>query len=306
LIELAEIWIYPIKSLPGLRRRHALVTACGLEGDRRYMLVDARGRMVTQREFPVLASVGIRATNAGFVLEAPIGRLELPWDGAEVGSTRAIASIWSDSVPCLVVNDDGFFSRLLGQPTTLVYQDNAGSRLHDRDGVVSFADGYPMLLLSQEAVDVLSARLQATVPNRRFRPNLVVRGGDAFIEDGFREVYIRSASPAAASPAAASPGAVVDPGAELMCRIVKPCPRCVMVDVDPDHGVFARDLLKHLAAFRRGDALPRAWQAKRSEVYFGQNTVPSGEGQVHEGARVRFAKPVEDTAENSAEDTSGA
>jgi uncharacterized protein len=250
------------------------------------MLIDTQGRMVTQREFPTLATVSIRATDFGFLLEAQFGKLELPWDGARLGATRVAASIWSDTVPCLVVDDEGFFSRLLGQPTTLVYQDDAGSRPHDRDGFVSFADGYPMLLLSQEAVDALNVRLRVTVPNRRFRPNLVVRGGEPFIEDGFREVFIASASQ----------GAAIETESELRCRIVKPCPRCVMVDVDPEHGVFARDVLKHLAAFRRGDALPRGWQAKTNEVYFGQNIVPSGDGQLQEGARVRFAKPIEDTA----------
>ena len=59
-IRLSEIWIYPIKSLPGIRVSSASVLEKGLEGDRRMMLVDEDNQFITQREQPKMALLQVQ------------------------------------------------------------------------------------------------------------------------------------------------------------------------------------------------------------------------------------------------------
>ena len=55
MLLLSQIYIYPIKSLGGISLQNAKLTDRGLQYDRRWMLTDGNGLLITQREYPRLA-----------------------------------------------------------------------------------------------------------------------------------------------------------------------------------------------------------------------------------------------------------
>ncbi|MGH3238340.1 MAG: MOSC N-terminal beta barrel domain-containing protein, partial [Streptosporangiaceae bacterium] len=195
-VRLASIHIYPMKAARAVDLDESLVEPWGLAGDRRWLLVDEDGRFVSQREEPALARVvvtyeppagTISLSAAGF----PGGRVAVPaaGDGAGPGGRppqtpprgqpQLKVTVWSSAVLAAAAGPDGdaWFSAYLGRPVRLVYLDDPTRRPVDpeygRDGdVVSFADGYPLLLTSTGSLDELGRWLaedgEQPVPMTRF------------------------------------------------------------------------------------------------------------------------------------------
>lgn len=259
-ITLSGLYVYPLKSCAPLPRPAAEVDPRGLAGDRRWMVVDADGRFVTGRQQPRLTLV--RACPDGpdaLRLDAPdLPTLRLVPAAAE----RTAVTVWGSRVLALPAEPaaDAWISRFLGQPARFVHMDAAATRRIDggysEAGEVSFADGFPLLLLSAVAVDLLNARLARPVSPLRFRPNLIVAGTEAHAEDRWKRVRI----------------------GEVVFEVVKPCTRCVFTTVDFERGVRDPDgePLRTLLTYRRG----------ADGVTFGQNLVPLTGGGVRVGDRV--------------------
>ena len=260
---LSEIHRYPIKSIAADSLQSAVVEARGLRGDRRWMVVDAGGRVLTGRELGALTQISAHIDGDGdaLTLAAP-GRNMLSTQ-ADIGRPRVHVTVWKNEVEAVPANPaaDAWISDYLGQPARLVFMDEDARRPVDPDhscpgDEVSFADGYPLLLISQAALDALNARLTKPVSMQRFRPNLVVAGTRPHAEDEWRRVRI---------------GAVE-------FDVVKPCVRCVFTIVDPDSG--RRDPngepLRTLVGYRRTP----------SGVTFGQNLIPRGVGSIRIGDAV--------------------
>ena len=153
-----------------------------------------------------------------------------------------------------------WFSDLLERDLRLVYMPGDVERGVDleygREGdVVSFADGYPLLVISEESLADLNARLAEPVEMRRFRPNLVVRGAGPYAEDEWDRFRI----------------------GELELRAVKPCARCVLTTRDPETGEAGKEPLATLAQYRTVD----------DKVRFGMNVIADGLGKLEVGARLR-------------------
>lgn len=257
---LAELWIYPVKSMAGVRVARAAVEARGLAGDRRFMVVDPAGRFLTQRELPPMARLRARLHGEWLHLEGPDGC------GSRVprvpsGPTREVV-VWDHRCAAVDAGDEvaAWLERSLGRPARLVYMPDDVRRpadlQHARQGdLVSFADGFPFLLATDASLAAVNAALPAPVDLRRFRPNLVLHGVEApFAEDGWAELRI----------------------GELRFYPRKPCSRCPIVDVDPDAGERAPGVLSALSTLRR----------RGNRVDFGQNLVHEGEGVLEEGAPV--------------------
>jgi uncharacterized protein YcbX len=235
----------------------AVVGATGFELDRRWMVVGDDGRFISQREHPRLARVRARLRVGWLVLEAPgLSPLEIALEG-EASPTGRV-QVWDDECPAVEEGRDAarWFSEYLGCSARLVRMagDDArplGSSSAQPGDRVSFADGFPFLLLSMASLDGLNRRLSLPVPMDRFRPNIVVEGCEAHAEDEWHRVRI----------------------GEVLFRIAKPCARCVVTTVDQESGERGREPLPTLSTYRSLDG----------QVLFGQNLVHEGRGVVRVG-----------------------
>ena len=256
---LSAIHIHPVKSCAPLALDAARVEARGLEHDRRFVVVDGDGRFLTGRQLPRLTLLRAVPLAGGLRLQAP-GLPSLELAAPEGNPERLAVTVWRDRVDAAACDPaaDAWLSRFLGQPVRLAYMDALASRpvdpAHARAGdEVGFADGYPLLLLSQAALDALNARLARPVPITRFRPNLVLAGCAPHAEDGWRRIRIGA----------------------LDFDLAKPCTRCVFTTVDGELGAYAADgePLATLKSYRR---TPQG-------VTFGQNLIARGHGVLRVG-----------------------
>ncbi len=264
-MQLTEINIYPIKSTQRIALTESTVQARGLHWDRRWMLVDEQGSFITARQYPKLAVV---ATSIGLdALEVSVhGKENLQIALQPEAIHKRDVSIWKDTLEVIQVSDaaDSWFSDYLGVRCQLVQMTDDIIRSVDQqygkpEDEVSFADGFPLLLISEASLVDLNQRLAISVSMRRFRPNVVVSGCAAFAEDNWSRLRI---------------GDVEFAG-------VKACSRCVFTTIDPDTGLKNPDKepLRTLARFRRREG---------GGVFFGQNLIPGNQGLVRLGDSVEI------------------
>ncbi|MBI2380323.1 MAG: MOSC domain-containing protein [Gammaproteobacteria bacterium] len=256
---LSEINLYPIKSAAQVRVAEAEVEARGLRGDRRWMLIDEAGQFLTQRKHPHMALIRVRIEANFLMLDAPeMETLVVPY-AFERREVREV-TVWRDRVPAWIlpaaVND--WLSRYLGFGCALVHMGEEQRRGVDPtygrpEDTVSFADGFPLLLIGEASLADLNTRLAKPVGMNQFRPNLVVAGGEAYAEDGWKRIRV----------------------GECEFDIVKPCARCVLTTVDPARGVAdpGREPLRTLMAYRN----------QAGGVMFGQNLIPRRLGLIKAG-----------------------
>ena len=251
---LSEINIYPVKSFKGIQLDEALVEDRGLRFDRRWMLVDADSKFITQREFPVMAAIKMRFEGDYLSATFKSLRLQVPLT-PENGTARRV-SIWSSSVKAVEYHAEinNWFSDVLKTQSRLVLMPDESKRavnpfyaVRKFKDTVSFADGYPFMLLGQASLDDLNSRLPEPVPMNRFRPNFVVSGAEAFEEDNWKKIRIGM----------------------TFFHVVKPSERCVMPTIDQARGgKTGVEPLRTLSAYR----------TKKNKVLFGQNLIAEKAG----------------------------
>ncbi|MBP7375901.1 MAG: MOSC domain-containing protein [Pyrinomonadaceae bacterium] len=274
-MHISEINIYPIKSLAGISVEAAMVEERGLRYDRRWMLTTPDGMFFTQREFPKMAtlSVWIEEDGGGLGVAADrFGDVFVPMDSDS--DKRQMVTIWGSVCEAEVYGAalNEWFSDVLGTECQLVKMPddsrrNVSELFNSGDDVVSFADGYPQLVIGEASLEDLNGRLRqagmlaAPVPMNRFRPNVVVAGSDPYAEDDWKRIRIG--------------------GAEF--RSSKPCARCVMTTIDQAKGEFdGKDPLKTLATYRMAkDVMPERVAdlgLTETAVLFGQNLIGESVG----------------------------
>lgn len=246
-MKLTSIVRYPIKSCRGIAATEAWVGPRGIEHDRRFMIVDAERRFISQREEARLALVCVSLEDEVLCLEAPgVMPLEMPARIDE--GERCAVTVWQSTVDALTYAPASeWMTRYLGRDASVVYMPDDVRRevnpAYARPGdIVSFADGYPLLLTTEASLCDLNARLEEPVPMSRFRPNVVIDGDSPWVEDSFSRISIGDAR----------------------FRVTKPCDRCVVITIDPSTGVAHKEPLRTLSTFRRRD----------NKVLFGVNLVP--------------------------------
>ena len=277
-MQISEVNIYPIKSLKGISLDDSLVEKRGLRFDRRWMLTDRDGIFFTQRETPKMAAIAVRVDSGQLIVESEsAGILNIPFE-PDRGSRQNV-TVWQSDVAGVVYNGEvsEWFSDVLGRSCQLVLMPEKSERhvseKFDRGGdIVSFADGYPVLLIGEGSLANVNERLhdiyrdeeygeKLPLPMNRFRPNLVVRGSDPFEEDNWSKIRV----------------------GEAIFWVVKPCARCVMTTVDQARGEFdGKEPLKTIASFRMAkDVFPDTFEAlgqTANAVLFGENLIPDNPG----------------------------
>jgi uncharacterized protein len=244
---IARLFVYPVKSCAGVELPEALLTETGLEFDRAWMVVDAQGEFVTQRQLPRMALIKPQMKQMEVVLRAPgMLALHLAFDKVE---KPVRAKVWKDEVAAYDMGDIAaqWFSDFLSEPgrpqmLRLVRFDPEHKRLSSldwTDGVEAtnqFADGYPLLVASEGSLAELNERLAAAghdaVGIERFRPNIVLAGIESHDEDRVDALHIETA------------------GGEAELKPVKPCTRCPIPDIDPVTGVSSPEVGDMLRTYR--------------------------------------------------------
>ncbi|WP_298718554.1 hybrid-cluster NAD(P)-dependent oxidoreductase [uncultured Oceanisphaera sp.] len=250
--------LYPIKSAAAVSVAQSRVSREGLTGDRRYMLAKPDGRFVTARTHPRLQSIEVTPVAGGLDLQYGGERLAVRHRQFELQPITT--AVWGDEFTAWSTHPeyDAWFSQILEQEVRLLWVGEQSGRYRDKLGTaVSFADGYPLLLISEASLADLNLRADARMEMSRFRTNLVVRGTRPFEEDGWRRIRI----------------------GEVEFLVAKPCSRCVMTTIEPGTEDFNRmkEPLATLLRYRRGED---------GDVYFGQNLVPLNQGQIRLGDEV--------------------
>ena len=258
-MQLSGITIYPVKSCAGINLDRVTLDRFGPVGDRRWLIVDERGRFITQRDQALMAVIRVEQLQGGIRLRLEDSSIDSAIPGTDAPELRV--SIWGDSVRAVLADSGAgeWLSAQLGQPCRLVYMPETCQRLVDglyaRDGeTVSFADGFPLLLISQASLDDLNGRLENPVPMNRFRPNLVVSGCDRFAEDSWHRIRI----------------------GDVEFDVAKPCSRCVIPSIDQATAKRDGQINRVLASYRRVNG----------QVMFGQNLLYQRVGSLSVGDSV--------------------
>ncbi|MFF6806961.1 MOSC N-terminal beta barrel domain-containing protein [Streptomyces sp. NPDC012616] len=269
LAELLSIHVHPVKALRGQAPREAVVEPWGLDGDRRWALIDDGGKVVTQRQQPRLALAAAELLPGGGVRLSAPGRRPLTVAVPDPAAAVSL-EIFRDKVQGVLADADAhaWCSAYLGADVRLVHMDDPATRrpvdpAYALPGeTVAFADGYPLLVTTTASLDALNSLVangehpaEGPLPMNRFRPNLVVSGTEAWSEDGWSRLVV----------------------GEVEFRVAKPCGRCVVTTTDQDTAARGKEPLHTLGRHRRiGGAL-----------VFGQNLVPLSRGTVRVGDPVR-------------------
>lgn len=263
---LSDIYIYPVKSLTGIRVEQWPVTAKGLLYDRHWMLVDDQQQFLSQRRLPRMTLLSTALTETHLTISAP-GMDDLCFALQAQSGEVLTVQIWQDECQAQVVSDqaDRWFTEFLQVPCRLVFQAETDIRPVDPtyanpSDQTSFSDGFPFLIIAERSLADLNSRLPSPIGMARFRPNLVIAHCAAFAEDTWRDIRINN----------------------IQFRLPKPCSRCPVPTVDPITAEYGKEPLSTLSHFRK-------WQSK---VYFGQNALHDRSGTLHCGAEVTVMHPV--------------
>lgn len=257
--EITGLFTYPVKSLAANQNDQLIIDDFGFSGDRRFMLVDEEGQFITLRSFPQLSVVNICATENELTLShSSFGNIIISM--SEFTLEKEVV-VWRDKVSAVCVPTKRLekLNRFLETEVYLAFMPNSSFRQVDRDFFsddkrVSFADAFPFLLTNEASLVDLNSRLEKSIGMERFRPNIVVKGTEAFQEDDWKRIRI----------------------GDVEFSVVKPCSRCVATTIDSEGKKTGKEPLKTLATYRKNEF----------GVCFGQNLVHHNVGVLKIGDKL--------------------
>ena len=260
-LSISALYYYPVKSLAGVPLKIAEIDALGIQHDRRWMVVDDSGRFVTQRQHPQMALIQPLMDGDQLRLShALYGAIEV-----DTPSEEAVpVSVWNSEVKAFSCGKkiDAWLSEVLGFSCHLVYFSEQSERQIDtqyaKEGdQVAFADGFPLLVVTEATLEALNAELPMPVPMQRFRPNIVLKGAFSKQEHQWQTLLIN----------------------DCIIDLVKPCSRCVMTTVDHQRGIrTSHEPFATLKTFNNIDGKP----------IFGINGMCRKNGVIHIGDAVEI------------------
>lgn len=262
MIQVSQLYIYPVKSLGGIAKQTVEITGTGFKHDRKWMLVDENNLFISQSTCPQMALLQTAETEKGikvFYKQNPQQAIIIP---LEIENEKRInVTIFEDTCEAIEVGKEQneWFSEILQTNCKLVYMPDDTKRLVDKryatnEEITSFTDGYPILMIGQSSLDNLNEKLEEQLPMNRFRPNIVFTGGHAYIEDEMASFEINT----------------------INFLGVKPCSRCVMTTINQQTAERGKEPLKTFASYRM----------KNNKVYFGQNILHQQNGDISIGDEI--------------------
>jgi uncharacterized protein len=266
MLQVSQLYIYPIKSVGGYPKQTVELVNTGFKYDRRWMLVDEQNIFLTQRILPQMALLQTAETENGIrvsLKKDPTQSITIPFNNETVVQIRA--TIWGDVCDVLEatgeIND--WFSKMLQLNCRLVHMPDDTKRYVDKrfalhDEITSFSDGYPILMIEERTLHNLNEKLTEALPFNRFRPNLVITGGHPHIEDEMASFEING----------------------INFLGVKPCSRCIITTINQHTAQKGIEPLKTLAGYRM----------KNNNIYFGQNVLHQQNGPISVGDTITIIK----------------
>lgn len=261
MLQISELYIYPIKSLGGIKLDKAIVTDRGFEYDRRWMLIDVNNRFISQRELPAMALLKVSITANALLVTNTVNNASINIPLKPIKQLLIEVTVWDDTCSAQLVNNEvnEWFSNALGINCRLVYMPDDTKRHTDPEytsgeEITSFSDAYPFMMIGQSSLDDLNKRLDRSLLMNRFRPNMVFTGGQPFQEDIMDNFTINN----------------------ITFNGVKLCARCKIITIDQFDGTIGKEPLKTLASYR----------ARNNKIFFGQNLVHKGDGIISVGDKL--------------------
>ena len=264
MLQVSQLFIYPIKSLGGITKQSVEITNTGFKYDRRWMLVDEKNIFLTQRTHPQMVLLHLAETSNGFMVSKYNDdnlSINIPFITPE--QKKITVTVWDDVCDAVEVSTlhNDWFSEMLNVKCKLVYMPDDTKRMVDKryaanDETTSFSDGYPILMIGQSSMDNLNEKLAEALPANRFRPNIVFTGGHAHIEDEMAAFEINA----------------------LHFLGVKPCSRCVITTINQHTAEKGKEPLTTLSGYRM----------KNNKIYFGQNVLQQQNGIINVGDEIKI------------------
>ena len=262
-MKISDIIHYPVKSLAGNRLQVSEVDNRGLKDDRRLMLIDENNSFVSQRTYPLLSQIEAGITE-DFIILHDRRNDQMIKHPFELELQKTTVKIWGENETAhQFVNKqmDEWISEHIGGKLRFVYMDESDHRqinpeYAEKDELVSFADGYPILIATTASLAAFNSTLSSAISIDHFRPNIVIENDIPWEEDNWNRIRI----------------------GEVVIRIAKPCARCIVTNIDPKTGVSENKVLVGLGKIRLVD----------NKVLFGVNAIAEKMGTIKVGDKVEL------------------
>ena len=264
-LTVSQLFVHPVKSLAGIEVNSVNLGELGPDYDRRWMIIDAKGKFLTQRQFPKMCLIKTQLLESVLILSTPDGdEYQLDKSARKSPQQQTQVRVRHDDVLAQDCGDQvaDWLSRFLDFSVRLVFMQDQTKRYVDKDfalnsETVSFADGFPILVISLASLDLLNSKLDEAIDMRRFRPNIVIDGCEPHAEDNWNHIDF----------------------AGTTISLVKPCSRCIIPAIEPTTGDKQIAVIKALSDYRRGDD---------GQIYFGQNALI----KTHSGQAIKVGDAV--------------
>ncbi len=256
------LYIYPIKGISGVSIIKSNVEKNGLQHDRRYMLADMEGQMISQRNHPVLTQVRPTRIAGAWSIQYKGNTIDVKDD--TFSDVQYEVEVWDSRFRANEVSlkISTWFSEHLGMPCRLMAMPNKEARINEFQKppyktTVSFADGYPILTLGTASLAYLNDKLDSPIQADRFRANILIETTEPHVEDSWTDFKI---------------------GEQLVCRNIKACVRCQVITIDQETGLKGKEPTRTLASYRKFE----------KGIYFGSNVIVMSEGIIKVGDEIEL------------------
>jgi uncharacterized protein len=254
MISINQLYIYPIKSIQGIKLTKVNTAEGGFEHDRILMISEPDGTFITAREYPqLLKTSAIIIGNEVLISHPSMATIRLNLD--EFSNSQEKTEVWNSHFTSHIapIRVNQFFSQILQKDVQLRWLGHQLSRRTKRypQVPVSFADRYPYLLLNKASFDYLQQQCPEKLDIRQFRSNIIIQGALPFAEDGWKTIKI----------------------GKVIFDIVKPCARCALttIDINCANPLNNGEPLKTLRYFRSDE---------QGQIDFGMNMIARNHGTI--------------------------